>query len=617
MSPDGSKFALLTAGSGSETLLQVADPQTGQTLNLTKSDGRPQSLRWCNFAGSARLVCEHSGDEVFEGKIVGFSALFAISTDGRTLKPLRPKSSFASESLRQDDGAVIDWLPGENGTVLMARRYVADANTTGSLLGRSKRGLGVDRIDLNTLKITSVEQPREGASGYMTDGRGAVRLMYTPQKVGADGMLSGLTQITYRTRAGPNWLELGTYNGVTGEGWYPLAIDADVDAVYALKRLNGRDALYQVKLDGSRAATLIGSDAGVDIDGVVRLGPGQRVIGYTYADDRRRTVYFDQELLKLQRGLQKALPAQPQISFQGATSDGQKLLIFASGDTHPGTFYRFDRTTKQLAEVAQVRPQLEGRQLSPMKPITVTASDGAKIPAYLTLPVGSAGKNLPAVVLPHGGPSSRDEWGFDWLPQFLAARGYAVIQPNYRGSAGYGDDWMSENGFKGWRTSISDVTAAAHYLTAQGIADPNKLAIVGWSYGGYAALQSAVVEPGLYKSVVAIAPVTDLGRLKDDSEGFTNAKLVASFVGTGPHLEQGSPARNAAAIKVPVLLVHGDRDGNVAISQSERMAAALKSAGKPVEMMRFANLDHQLDDSAARTQMLTRIATFLDQSISK
>jgi dipeptidyl aminopeptidase/acylaminoacyl peptidase len=220
-----------------------------------------------------------------------------------------------------------------------------------------------------------------------------------------------------------------------------------------------------------------------------------------------------------------------------------------------------------------------------------------------------------AVVLPHGGPSARDEWGFDWLAQFLAARGYAVIQPNYRGSAGYGDEWMGKNGFRDWRTAIGDVSASARYLKAQGIADPNRLVIVGWSYGGYAALQSAAVEPTLYKAAVAIAPVTDLTMLKAESEDFTNHELMKDFIGSGPHVIEGSPLHHAGAIKVPVLLFHGDMDANVGVAQSQKMSEALQAAGARAEFVRFKGLDHQLDDTNARIQMLTRIGEFLDSAI--
>jgi len=262
-----------------------------------------------------------------------------------------------------------------------------------------------------------------------------------------------------------------------------------------------------------------------------------------------------------------------------------------------------------------VRPELENQKLANVRPVSVKSPDGVTIPAYLTVPPGKEAKNLPAVVLPHGGPSDRDEWGFDWLAQFLAAKGYAVLQPEYRGSAGFGDAWLLQNGFKSWRTSIGDITASAHWLADQGIADPKRLAIVGWSYGGYAALQAAATDPSLFKAVAAIAPVTDLALLKEEARDYVNWQIVADFVGSGPHVVEGSPLRHASAIRVPVLLVHGDMDQNVGVLQSEKMDAALRAAGTPVEFLRFKSLDHQLEDSAARTEMLTKIGQLLDRTI--
>jgi dipeptidyl aminopeptidase/acylaminoacyl peptidase len=385
--------------------------------------------------------------------------------------------------------------------------------------------------------------------------------------------------------------------------------------VFVLKKLDGRDALYRMSLDGALTTSLVAKNAAVDIDGIRRIGRGQKVIGYTFAEDRRRTVYFDPEFHKLSEMLGKALPNLPIIDFAGASADGSKLLVFAGSDTAPGTYYWLDRKTKEMSELASVRPPLVQKALSPVKAVRFAARDGTSIPAYLTLPAGSSGKNLPSVVLPHGGPSSRDEWGFDWLAQFLAARGYAVIQPNYRGSAGYGDEFLNENGFRNWQTSISDVADAARYLVREGVAANDRLAIVGWSYGGYAALQTAAVEPDLFKSVVAIAPVTDLGLLKRDAEGFTHSALIKDFVGAGANAKNGSPLRNAAAIKAPVLLVHGDLDTNVGIDHSVKMESALTAGGKTATLLRYQGLDHQLEDSVARTEMLTRIGELLERTI--
>jgi dipeptidyl aminopeptidase/acylaminoacyl peptidase len=190
-----------------------------------------------------------------------------------------------------------------------------------------------------------------------------------------------------------------------------------------------------------------------------------------------------------------------------------------------------------------------------------------------------------------------------------------VLQPNYRGSAGFGDAWLVENGFKSWKTSIGDITSSAKWLAGEGIADPNRMAVVGWSYGGYAALQSAVVEPNLFKAVAAIAPVTDLGMLKREYDQYTVRQLVADFIGSGPHIEAGSPLRNASRIKVPVLLAHGDMDQNVGVDESAQMAEALRKNGTPVQFLRYKGLDHQLDDAAARREMLTAIGTLLEKAI--
>ena len=250
-----------------------------------------------------------------------------------------------------------------------------------------------------------------------------------------------------------------------------------------------------------------------------------------------------------------------------------------------------------------------------MKAITFPAADGTMIPAYLTLPLGQSATNLPAIVMPHGGPGDRDEWGFDWLAQFFAARGYAVLQPNYRGSTGYGESWFKQNGFKSWRTAIGDVNDGGRWLVQQGIAAPKTLAIVGWSYGGYAALQSAVLDPTLFKAIVAIAPVTDLDTLRHEHDNYSDFALVDAFIGKGPHVSQGSPAQNAARITAPVLMFHGDMDQNVGIGESRLMASRLRGAGKSVDLVEFKNLDHQLDDSTARTSMLDRADTFLREKM--
>jgi dipeptidyl aminopeptidase/acylaminoacyl peptidase len=190
-----------------------------------------------------------------------------------------------------------------------------------------------------------------------------------------------------------------------------------------------------------------------------------------------------------------------------------------------------------------------------------------------------------------------------------------VLQPNFRGSTGYRDNWFEQNGFQSWKTAVSDVVSAGRWLVSQGIAEPSRLAVVGWSYGGYAALQSAVLDSQVFKAVIATAPVTDLGLLKRQWSGWSNYELVSKFIGDGPHVHEGSPAEHADKIRVPVLLFHGELDRNVSIEQSKLMCSRLKSAGGKCELVTWPDLDHYLEDSSARALMLRKSDEFLRKSL--
>ena len=612
LSADGSHVIYITPGPARSSIAVIGNLDTGQFNQVVSAGGDPDILRWCNFVSTTRSVCRITGNNIDNlVNVIGFSRLISINNDGSNPKLLGQTDSFYDAYARQFDGDVIDWLQGTTGQVLMQRTYIPEEGKLGTRLVRTKSGLAVDRLNASTLSREIVEEPRDGASSYMSDGLGHIRLLEAPDVTPA-GFVSGKIRYLYRTAGSSDWKPLVTADY---QEFQSLAVDGETDQLYALKKKDGRYALYGIKLDGSLAEKLVAANPRVDIDDVVRFGDGQRVIGYTYAEEKGVVVYFDPEFKALSDALSRALPQLPIVEFVDSSHDGRKLLIHAGSDRDPGRYYLFDRDKKSLTPAMVDRPELEGRALASVKPIAITAPDGAQIPAYLTLPPGKDPKKLPAVVLPHGGPSARDYWGFDWLAQFLAARGYAVIQPEYRGSAGWGDAWLNQNGFKNWRTSIGDITASAKWLSQQGIADPDRVAILGWSYGGYAALQSAATEPNLYKAVVAIAPVTDLAMLKQDAQFFVNKELVEREIGAGPHITEGSPLRRAADIVAPVLLFHGDRDSNVHIAHSEKMDAALKAAGHASNLTIFKGLDHQLDDSTARASMLASIGQFLDQTI--
>jgi acetyl esterase/lipase len=615
ISPSGRYAVYVAPAHGTASAAVVADlVGGGDARPVLRASGAPERLSWCRFVSDTRLICAVRGTSNIEGMLVGFSRLFAVNADGSNIRELGQQASAYDARLRQSSGNILDWLPQDGNAVLMVRDYVPEAMANGSRMARRTNGLGVDRIDINNLRVTQVEAPDARASGYLSDGRGNVRMMRAVQSLG-DGQESSRTDYFYRLAGSRDWRRFSTYDETTREGMYPVAVDGARDVAYVLKSLNGRLALYRVRLDESLASELVYSNASVDVDDVVRVGRGGAAVGVTFAEEQRRVVWFDPAYAELSRNLSHALPGQPALDFVGASHDENKLLILAQSDSNPGRYYLYDRTSRALEEVMPVRPELDNVRLANVRALTYAAADGVQVPAYLTLPPGRQDmRGLPALVMPHGGPSARDELGFDWLAQFLAHQGYAVLQPNYRGSAGYGDAWFAQNGFRGWQTSIGDVTSAGRWMLAQG-ADANRLAIVGWSYGGYAALQAGVTEPGLFKAIVAIAPVTDLQLLWEQAEGFSNYLLVRQFVGQGPHVRAGSPLQNIGRITAPVLMFHGTRDTNVGIVHSQRMDAALHAAGKQSELVTFDGLEHDLADSEARVRMLARIDAFLRTSL--
>lgn len=613
ISPDGTKVAFIAPIKGPGSALLIGDlAKGGEPQIILRSSGNPDRLTDCHWATDSRLICnvymilDTGGD----GRL-GFTRIVAINSDGSGLKVLSAQTNDRSLSFNQNGGDLIDWGGNGTGSAIMTRNFIPES-TTGTNLASSRSGLGVELVDTVTLARKVLEEPRQNAVEYITDGQGNVRVMgiQPSRSSGDDG---NKVNYLYRTADKRDWKALGTLTYASGggyQGFNPYAVDPATNLVYGLANENGRTALYSVSLDGSLTRKLVFERPDVDISGLVRIGRRERVVGVSYVTDKRQTEFFDPGLKALRTSLAKALPGKL-ISFVDSSLDENKLLVFAGSDVDPGMYYVFDRRTRNLAEIVPARSDLDKVPLATVKSITYKATDGTDIPAYLTLPAGSDGKNLPTIVMPHGGPGYRDEWGFDWLSQYFAAKGYAVIQPEFRGSTGYGDTWYQKNGFQSWRTSIGDVNDAGRWLVKAGIADPKKLAIVGWSYGGYAALQSSVLDPDLFKAIVAIAPVTDLDTLRNEARNFTNFPQVDAFIGHGAWVTEGSPARNVDKIKAPVLLFHGDRDQNVGVGESRMMADRLRSGGKTVGYVEFKGLDHQLDDGDIRAQMLAKADSFL------
>jgi dipeptidyl aminopeptidase/acylaminoacyl peptidase len=619
LSPGGEQVVYLGPGEGEDTRVYVAAVGGGRSSIVTTTDGDPMEARWCRFVNESVLVCEiyalvEDAYDIYRSRIYPVTRLFALDLESGNVRTLGQRETAYRDN-RQFDGEIIDWLPEDEETVMMSRVYVPEQYRTGSRIVDDDEGLGVVRINTRTGRTRRVEAPAWQSSRFLSDGHGNVRMKGTVTVRGATGMQGAELNYYYRLADDGDWREFGRYNMLTDEGFYPVAVDHDLNAVYGFEDLNGRDALYRISLDGSMERELVFAHDEVDVSRLVRLGRQRRVIGVGYSDDYSRVEYFDPQYRALATALRNALPGNPVIGFIDASDDETRLLVRASSDTNPGRYYVFDRAAGTLNEILLARPELEGVTLSEVRPISYPAADGTMIPGYLTLPPGSDGHNLPAIVMPHGGPGSRDDWGFDWLAQFYAHQGYAVLQPNFRGSYGYGEGWLVTNGFQGWETAIGDVNDGARWLVSQGIANPAQIAGVGWSYGGYAVLQSAVTEPGLFRAVVAIAPVTDLPALREDARAYSSGRNVAEYLGSGPHILAGSPARHADRVTAPVLLFHGDQDLNVDVGQSRRMHDRLQDAGRNSELVVFEGLDHGLRDSAVREQMLERSDAFLREAL--
>ena len=316
------------------------------------------------------------------------------------------------------------------------------------------------------------------------------------------------------------------------------------------------------------------------------------LIATSYDDERERIYWKDKGFEADYKNLQKQLPGK-EIGFGSSTKDEKLWIIYANADTDPGSTYLFDRTTKKLTLQYQSREKLNRSYLAPMKPVKYPSSDGMEIPAYLTLPKGVEAKNLPAVIVPHGGPWYRDSWGYNAFAQFLANRGYAVLQPNFRGSTGYGKKFI-DAGNKQWGDKMQDdVTWGAKYLIAQGIADPKRVGIMGGSYGGYATLAGVAFTPDVYAAGVSIVGPSNLITLLESIPPYWEPIRKVFYERMGdPNTPEGkaqllrqSPLTAASKIKTPLLVIQGANDPRVNKRESDQIVVALRDRGFPVEYM--------------------------------
>src|SRR5687767_2337975 len=330
----------------------------------------------------------------------------------------------------------------------------------------------------------------------------------------------------------------------------------------------------------------------VDFRNAVFSEVSDELVATVYEDERERIYWKDKSFEADYKNLQKQLPGK-EIGFGSSTKDEKLYIIVANADTDPGSVYLYDRGTKKLTLQYQAREKLNRAWLAPMKPVKYPSSDGLEVPAFLTLPKGVEPKNLPAVIVPHGGPWYRDSWGYNSFAQFLANRGYAVLQPNFRGSTGYGKKFI-DAGNKQWGNKMQDdVTWGAKYLIAQGIADPKRVGIMGGSYGGYATLAGVAFTPDVYAAGVSIVGPSNLITLLESIPPYWEPirKLFYERMGD-PNTTEGkaqllrqSPLTHADKIKTPLLVVQGANDPRVKKRESDQIVVALRDRDYPVEYL--------------------------------
>ena len=348
----------------------------------------------------------------------------------------------------------------------------------------------------------------------------------------------------------------------------------------------------------------------------VVIGPDGQALGVTYEDERRRVHWIDPDLQRLQATIDRALAGKINI-IRDRSSDGNKVLIWSSAADDPGTYYLYDRTTRQLHGFADPYGSLTRYSFAPVQAVTYRSRDGLTIPVYLTLPAGRPDRGLPLIVMPHGGPFARDSWEFDPHVQFLASLGYAVLQPQYRGSTGYGREFV-ERGFGQFGSGmIDDMEDGIDWLAGRGTVDPARVCIMGGSYGGYAAMWAPARSPQRYRCAISFAGISDVGSmLRYDARMMSATRYFQDWrrrVEGEQRADLGaiSPLRQVARLRVPLLIAHGEKDRNVPVAQSRNLVRALQRSGASVDSVFYPEAGHGFSRPEDSGDFLRRVEAFL------
>lgn len=482
------------------------------------------------------------------------------------------------------------------------------------LVVRSVDSAFLSKLNVNTGRVTTVASAPLRMGTFILDHEGQVRYAVGQDEEGV--------RVTLR-RKGEGWDVLG--RAKLGDPIRtPLGFDPENKRVIFSKSDKGEPARLVLADPAGGEETLLSRNPNVDPISYLTSSDERHLLAIAYMDGTPAYDFInpDHPESKTYAGLINAFP-QHAVRFDGISRDGRLVLFRTYSDMDPGAYYLFDRQTSRAQFLLASRDWIKPEQMSPMQPITVTARDGRKLHGYLTVPAHTDGRDLPLILHPHGGPHGpRDEWGFNPDVQFLASRGYAVLQINFRGSGGYGDEFEG-TGYRNWGTTmIDDMTDAVNWVVGQGIADKNRICTYGASYGGYAALQSVVREPDLYRCAVGYVGLYNMSLWMKDSDVAESEWGRNYQRDVFPDSESGraaqSPAFNVDRIKAAVMLVHGAKDPRVPISQYDFLLDRLQKAGKPPEVTIVEEKEgHGFYDYDNQVELYTALEAFLGKHIGK
>ncbi|MCP5040416.1 MAG: S9 family peptidase [bacterium] len=470
------------------------------------------------------------------------------------------------------------------------------------------------RMNVSTGRLRSAVARKRGIKLWFADHDGEVRV-----GIGYPGTSK---TIYARGDEDDSFEELTSFDVYEEDGFSFAGYSFDPDTLYVYSDHEGRDALFEYSISNKKFGDLVYAHPEYDVAGLYFDLRRRKLVGVGVIAESPQVEILDEEAKAEFATIDRALPDTANRVYSAST-DRQRMIIERSSDTHPPEYFLFTQDTKpkRLDFFLALYPDLTDAKLASMRPIRYRARDGLEIPGYLTLPVGRAPEKLPVIVYLHGGPSSRFYEAFDPVVQLFASRGFAVFQPNFRGSTGYGEAFEIA-GFRQWGLSMQDdVTDGVKWLVELGIADPDRVGVYGASYGGYASLMGLIKTPQLFRAGASYAGVTDLPLLLANSEFYLFADHNRPRVGGGwgdkARLEQNSPLHRADEIRVPVLLGHGTDDPTVHVKHSARMARALERAGKSVEYMEFEDEAHGFLLESNRLAFYGRLASFFEEHLAQ